>query len=104
MALARFRMVIHELLNKDPDKVPEEAPLILLDSNSAMCMNNNGKDTKHTRHISKIIHFVRNVEKCKMHKIDWCEVGLQLVDITTRNVGGHDLTPRMKYIMVIIEN
>ena len=35
-----------------------------------------------------------------MHKIDWCEGGLQLVDICTKNVSEPDLTPRMKYIMV----
>ena len=33
-------MLIHELLNKHPDMVPEEAPLIVLDSKSAMCMAN----------------------------------------------------------------
>ena len=38
MALSHFRMLIHELLNKDPDIVPEEAPLIVLGSKSAMCM------------------------------------------------------------------
>ena len=43
MALAHFRMLIHELLNKDPDIVPEEAPLIVLDSKSDMCMSKNGK-------------------------------------------------------------
>ena len=37
-------MVIHELLNKDPDIVPEEDPPIILDSKSAVCMANNGKD------------------------------------------------------------
>ena len=78
MALAHFRMLVHELLNEDPDMVPKEAPLIVFDSKSAMCMDNNGKDTKHTRHISRIMHFVSNGEKCKMHKIDWCEGGLQL--------------------------
>ena len=78
MALAHFRMLIHALLNKVPDMVPEEAPLIVLDSTSAMCMAKNGKDNKHTRHISRRIHLVRNGEKCKMHKIDWCEGGLQL--------------------------
>ena len=46
-----------------------EAPLIVLDSKSAMCMAKNGKDTKHTIHIVRIMHFVRNGEKCKMHKI-----------------------------------
>ena len=104
MALAHFRMLIHELLNKDPDMVPEEAPLIVLDIKSAMCMAKNGKDTKHTRHITRRMHFVRNGEKCKMHKIDWCERGLQLADIGTKNVSEPDLTPRMKYIRVRLEN
>ena len=45
MSLAYSRMLIHEFLNKDPAIVPEEAPLIVLDSKSAMCMDNNGKDT-----------------------------------------------------------
>ena len=70
MDLAHFRILIHELLNKDPYIVPDEAPLIVLDSKSSICMANNGKDTKHTRHISRRIHFLGNGEKCKMHKID----------------------------------
>ena len=69
-----------------------------------MCMDKNGKDTKHTRHITRIMNFVRNGEKCKMHKIDWCEGGLQLVDIATKNVDEHELTQRMKYIMVRLDN
>ena len=69
-ALAHFRMLIHELLNEDPYMVPKEAPLIVLDSKSAMWMAKNSKDTKHTRHIARRMHFVRNGEKCKMHKID----------------------------------
>ena len=48
MALAHFRMLIHEFLNKDPDIVPEEAPLIVFDSKSDIYMDNNGKDTKNT--------------------------------------------------------
>ena len=68
MALAHFRMLVHELLNEDPDMVPKEGPLIFLDSKSAMCMANNGKDTKHTRHIARRIHFVMNGENLKMQK------------------------------------
>ena len=63
----------------------------------AMCLAKNGKDTKHTRHIARRIRFVRNGEKCKMHKIDWCEGGLQLAEIGTKNISEPDLTPRMKY-------
>ena len=69
MDLAHFRMLVHELLNEDPYMDPKEAPLIVLDSKSAMCMANNGRDIKHTRHIARIMHFVRNGEKCKMHKM-----------------------------------
>ena len=69
MALAHFRMLIHEFLSKDTDKVTEEAPLIILDIKSDVCMAKNGKDTKHTRNIAGRVNFVRNVKKWKMHKI-----------------------------------
>ena len=69
-----------------------------------MCIANNGKYTKHTRHIARRMHFVRNGEKYKMHKIDWCDGGLQLADSGTNNVSEPDITPRMKYIMVRLEN
>ena len=36
MALANFRMLVHELLNEDPDMVLKEAHLSVLDSKSAM--------------------------------------------------------------------
>ena len=104
MALAHFRMLIHKFLNKDTDIVPEEDPLIVLDSKYDMCMDKNGKDTKHTRHISRRIHSIRNGEKFKMHKIDWCEGGLQLSYIGTNNVSEPDLTPRIKYIIVRLES
>ena len=45
MVLAHFIMLINELLNKDPDIVPENARLIVLDGKSSICMANNGKDT-----------------------------------------------------------
>ena len=92
------------MLNKDPDIVPEEAPLIVLDSKSDMCMAKNCKDTKHTRNISRRMHFERNGENCKMHKIDWCAGGLKLADIATKNVSEPDIPPRIKYTMVRLEN
>ena len=104
MALANFRMLVQELLNEDPDMVPKEAPLIVLDSRSAMCMPKNGRDTKHNRHIARRMHFVRIGKECKMQKLEWCEGGLQLADIGTNNVSEPDLTPKMKYITVRIEN
>ena len=53
MDLAHFRILIHELLNKDPYIVPEESPMIILDIKSDIFMPNNGKDTKHTRNIAR---------------------------------------------------
>ena len=103
MTLAHFRMLVAELLNEDPDEVPREAPLIILDSKSAQCMAKNGRGTKHTRNITRRMHFVRNGEKCKMHKIECCEGGLQLADIGTKNVSESDLTPIMEYIMVRLD-
>ena len=67
-------------------------------------MSKNGMDTKNTRHITNRMHFVRNGEKCMMHKIDFCEGFLQLADIGTKNVSEPDITPRMKYIMVRLKN
>ena len=103
MSLAYFRMLIREFLNKNPDRVPQQAPLIVQYRNSAIYMANNGKDTKHTRHISRKINFERNGEKCKMHKIYWCEGGLQLAYIATNTVGGKKLTITMKYTMVRLD-
>ena len=104
MGLAHSRMLIHELLDKDPEIVPQEAPLIFLGSKSAMCMSNNGKDTKHKRHIARRIRLVRNGEKFNMNKIDQCQGGMKLAYIATNNVEEHDLTPRMKYSMVRLDN
>ena len=55
-------MLIHELLSKDTDIVPEEYPLNILDSKSAVCMASNGKDTNNTSHIDRRVHSVRNGE------------------------------------------
>ena len=97
-------MLINELLNKNPDIVSEESPLTTLDIKSAVCMANTGNDTNHIRNIAIIVHFLRNGDKYKMHKIDWCEGGLKLSYIATKNVGHNYLNPRMKYIMVRLDN
>ena len=78
-------MLIYELLNKDPDIVPYKAPLIILDIKSDECMDNKGKDTKHTSHISRRVYFLINGDKCKMQSIGWYEGGLKFADIVTKN-------------------
>ena len=56
-------------MNKDPDIVPEEYPLIILDIKYGVCMDKNGKDTKHTSHISRRLYFVRNGENSKCTRL-----------------------------------
>ena len=41
MDLAHFRMINGEFLNKDLYVVTEQAPLVILDKKSAVCMSNN---------------------------------------------------------------
>ena len=104
MALLYFSMLINELLNKDTDIVPQESPIIILDSKSAVFMDKDGKGTKHTSYISRRVNFVSYGENFRMHKIDWCEGGLQLADIATKNVDQNDLNTIIKYFMVRLEN
>ena len=49
MALSHFRIVKKEILSNNTYVFTKQAPLIILDSNSDVCMENNGKDTKHNR-------------------------------------------------------
>ena len=86
MYLLHFIMINNELVNKYPDVVPDHSPLLILDIKSAVCISNNRKYTKHTIHIFRIIHFVRNGEECNLHKTVRCEVFLQLEDIVTKNI------------------
>ena len=60
-------------------------------------MDRNVKDTKHITHIYRRVYFVRNGENKKMYRI-------LLSAIATKNAGENDLNPRMKYIMVRLEN
>ena len=91
-------------MNKEPYIVPEAAPLIILDIKSDVCRDKNGKYAKNTKHIDRRVYFSRNDENCKMHQMEWCEGGLQLADIATKNVGETDLNTIMKYIIVRLDN
>ena len=68
MDLAQFTMINNELMNKDPYVVPEQTSIIIFDRKSAVCIEKNGKDTKHTRHISIIMKYVINGEELNLNK------------------------------------
>ena len=67
-------------------------------------MDNNGKDTKHTIHISRRMKFVMNGKECNMQKTVWCQGGMQLKDIGTNNFREYELNPRLGYAMLKLEN
>ena len=56
-------MLNNKFLNKDLYFISGQAPLIILDIKSAEYMAKNGKDTKHTTHISRNMPYLRNGEK-----------------------------------------
>ena len=45
---------------------PEEYSMVILDSKSAVCIDTHGKDNKHNRQNFRIVHDVKNGEKCKI--------------------------------------
>ena len=97
-------MLNNEFLNKDPDMVLEQATLIIWDSKSDVCVDNNGKYTKHIRHMAWRMHLARNGEDWNFHKTVWCEVSLQLSEIGTNNVKDDELNLRLGYTMVRLDN
>ena len=66
MSLSHIVMLNNEFLNKDPDLVLEQAPLVISDIKSAVCMSMSYKDIKHIIHIFIIMHFVINDEECNV--------------------------------------
>ena len=76
---------------------------IVLFLKSDVCMAKNGKDTKHTRQISRRMYFVKNDEYF-IHNTVWCEGGIKLADIVTKNVRGDEFIPRLVYAMVRLDN
>ena len=104
MDLSYFTMLKNYFLNRDTYVVPEQAPLIILDSKSDVCMDKKGKDTKHTRNIYIRTNFVRNFEEMNLHKKVWWEGRLKLADIGNNNVREGELNPELGYDMVKIDN
>ena len=73
------------MLKKYPYLVPEQEPIIIFDRKSAIYMGKNVKYTKHTRNISRRNSFLINGEYFNLHKTMWCEGGLKLADVVTKN-------------------
>ena len=95
-------MVTNELTGTEPDEFGNPPVLILLDSESAIAMSRNQRDSKHTRHIERRVHYVRQGQKSGQHRLEYVPADLQLADIGTKNLPANALQPRLKYIMVTV--
>ena len=62
------------------------------------------RTSTHTRHLSRRIHLVINSKECNLHKTVWCEEGLKLADIGTKNVREEEFNPGLGYSIVILDN
>jgi hypothetical protein len=58
-------------------------------------MGANYRDTKHTRHIMRRFHYVRESIAANRFTSKWVNTGFQLADIGTKNNDG----PRHKFLM-----
>jgi transposase InsO family protein len=85
MATTHMRMLLDELEgNKKPFwKVP-----LILDSKSAIAMGSSFRDTKHTRHILRRYHYVREGVAANRFQTFWIKTDEELADIGTKQTPG----------------
>ena len=103
MAGAHHRMLYNEFRLLDPDD--NHFPVtILLDSQSAQAMGSSFRDSKHTRHITRRWHYVREGSRDGKHVLVWIDGDLELADIGTKNLDSTGLQPRLRFMMVTVPN
>ena len=80
------------------DESQLETTNIFFDSKSAIAMGSNYRDTKHTRHILRRYHYVRENIANKRFSMEWITSEFQVADIGTKNNPG----PRHKFLFDLI--
>jgi hypothetical protein len=96
MAASHLRMLLCEL---EGIEEAEMAPTtIFFDSKSAIAMGNSYRDTKHTRHIMRRYHYVRNEIVAKRFTMHWIGTEFMVSDIGTKQTPG----PRHTFLVELI--
>jgi hypothetical protein len=96
MGASHLRMLLCELEGINESSM---APTMMyFDSRSAMAMGSSYRDTKHTRHIMRRYHFVRNEIAAKRFEIKWISTEFMISDIGTKQLPG----PRHTFLMELI--
>ena len=88
------RQIIQELYGNRPDQ-PLSIPFFC-DSESAIIMGRNQKDTKRTRHIQRRVHFVRDNIASRAFIANKIDGELNPSDTGTKNLNGENLSKHCK--------
>ena len=86
MASSHLRMFLAELEGIEESDLPPTA--MYFDSKSAIAMGESYKDTKHTRHIMRRYHYVREGILSNRFIMAWISTAMQFADIGTKNNPG----------------
>jgi transposase InsO family protein len=96
MAASHLRMLLCELEGIEETNM---APTTMLfDSKSAIAMGISYRDTKHTRHIMRRYHYVRNEIVAKRFVMQWISTEFMISDIGTKQTPG----PRHTFLVELI--
>jgi hypothetical protein len=98
MATSHLRMLLAEL--EGTTETALEPTNIYFDSRSAIAMGNSFCDTKHTRHILRRYHYVREGVSSKRFNMLWLQTLVQIADIGTKINPG----PRHKFLVDLIHS
>ena len=91
MAVTHLKMLLNDMEARPEN---EDTISIILDSKSAIAMGISVKDTKHTRHILRRYHCVRDGIEAKRFELIWINTENQLADIGTKQTPG----PRHEFL------
>jgi hypothetical protein len=96
MAASHLGILLCELEGINESALPPTA--IYFDSKSAMAMGSSYRDTKHTRHIERRYHYVREKIANNKFSMKWITSEFQTADIGTKITPG----PRHKFLVELI--
>jgi hypothetical protein len=96
MAASHLRMLLCEL--EGMEEAEMSPTTIFFDSKSAIAMGNSYHDTKHTRHIMRRYHYVRNEIVAKRFTMHWIGTEFMVSDIGTKQTPG----PRHTFLVELI--
>jgi hypothetical protein len=92
MAVTHLKMLLNDMEARSDN---EDTVSIKLDSESAIAIGNSFKDTKHTHHIFRRYHYVRDGIEAKRFELIWINTENQFADIGTKQTPG----PRHEFLM-----